>query len=521
MKHPFTILASSLAAMTLTLTACNSDSDIVADNQNKDGYFTATFFPQQQSANTRAAVNGNSDLIQSLKCLIYKKKNDGTYAYVQEKSVIDYTGNVGNIDAQLYKWPLDKSVSFELASGDYKAVFVGNVEKKLFSGQDDEILTSYQGLFDDARINLPAGGAPAYNAYNMPYLCTVDFSPSNPSPSVLMQRVAAKNVYGRDFINTNDAVTMLVDNIVKQIREEKLTTGIVKGLLNSRILEALKKATGLDAITGSLTTVVDKLVNLLLGDVLEMLNEALLKEITKRVESALKGEGSSSLLGLGYILNPWSAAEAVDVTYSSLPKSIDFNRNCKSYLSETTWTNIKVNKDDNNNCTFSVVSLCGDEKIKEININDKSTGYTKLLYPLLSKLDEKVLNGLLINIHVPLAYTQQSNLRYSTTYDLLNLTLSNFSAESSGESLQLKVNLKDIINLEELVKNLVGDNILTQAVAGLTDKLVQPILNALNDVVIQPLEIKLPGLNLSNIVLEGSWNVTYVSDGTVTPSETE
>lgn len=520
MKKSLPIWLSCLAVVTFGLTACNNNDDIVADNKYDEGFFTATFFPQPSTA-TRAAVNGQSNQIQSLKCLIYKKQDDDTYKYVNNQDVISYTGNVGNIDAQLYTWPLTQSVSFELPSGDYKAVFVGNTDKKLFSDQNEEILTSYENNYSSARINLPTNGAPAYNDYNMPYLCTVDFSPSNPSPSVLLQRVASKNVYGRNFIDTNNAVSMLVNNIVKQVREENLTTDIVKGLLHSKILDALSSATGLDAIAEGLTTVVDKLVNLLLGEVLEALNDYLLQEITSRLESALKGEGNTGLLGLGYILNPWTTAEAVDVTYSSFPKSIDFDRNCQSYLSETTWENISVVKDDNNIGTFSVVSLCGDENIKEININKNSTGYTKLLAPILNTLDDKVLNGLLVNIHVPLSYTQQSNLQYSTTYELLNITLSDFSTESSGESLQLNINLKDIVNLKETVSQLLGDNILSQIVGGLSDKLLEPLLNALNTVVIEKLDIKLPGLNISNIVIEGGWDATYVSDGTIAPTDKE
>ena len=155
--------------------------------------------------------------------------------------------------------------------------------------------------------------------------------------------------------------------------------------------------------------------------------------------------------------------------------------------------------------------------MKEININKNSEGYTKLLAPILNKLDDKVLDGLLVNIHAPLCYEQQSNLQYSTTYELLNLTLSDFKEESTGEPLELNIQLKDIVNIEQLVKSLLGDNVLTQIVGGLTDKLLQPLIDALNTVVIKPLNIRLPGLNLNNIVLEGSWDATHVSDGTIAP----
>ena len=254
----------------------------------------------------------------------------------------------------------------------------------------------------------------------------------------------------------------------------------------------------------------------------EALNEQLLKEVTKRLEAALKGEGGAgnSLLGLNYILNPWTTVNAVDVTYSSLPKSIDFNRICRSYYPETTWKNIPVTK-INNLGKLNVLSLCGEGKLTRIDVNRDSEKYKLLLASLLEKLDEQALNGLLVDIHKPLSYQMQSNLQYSTTFELLNLTLSDFSEDHTGEPLELNIVLNDIVNLEEVIKQLLGDNILSGIVGGLTNQLLQPLLDALNNVVIKPLNIRLPGLNLNNIQLEGSWDATYVSDGTIAPSVTQ
>ena len=66
-----------------------------------------------------------------------------------------------------------------------------------------------------------------------------------------------------------------------------------------------------------------------------------------------------------------------------------------------------------------------------------------------------------------------------------------------------------------------GYNILSGIVGGLTNQLLQPLLNALNTVVIKPLNIRLPGLNLNNIELQGTWDATHVSDGTIAPSVTQ
>ena len=529
MKTSFIGLLLSLFAA-FSLISCDNDLDLISDetaNGNTDGsvadgYFVATFFPQPTGIcpASRAVVNGNSQQIQSLICIIYQKQSDETYKYYTEKTVLQYEGNAGNITPQTYEWPLKQEINFELPNGDYKAVFVGNADKNLFIDQkDNEILTAYNGDFDAARINMPELGPAGFNQYNMFYLCTVDFSPANPSPSVLMQRIVVNNTYGRDMIDDNKAVSMLVDNIVKQIRENNLTTDIVRGLLRSSLLDALSKATGLDVIAGGLTTVVDRLVNILLGDVVEALNEQLLKEVTKRLEAALKGEGgaNNSLLGLNYILNPWTTVNAVDAVYSSLPKSVDFNRNCRSLYGETTWNKIPVTK-DNNVSTFSVITLCGEGRLKEVNVNSESKGYTELLAPILNKIDEQALDGLLVNIHRPLCYQMQSNLQYSTRFELLNLTLSDFSDDHTGEPLELNIQLNDIVNLEEVVKQLLGDNILAGIVGGLTNNLLQPLLDALNAVVIKPLNIRLPGLNLNNIEIQGSWDATHVSDGTIAPS---
>ena len=160
------ILYSALA--TFTLTACNNDETEWQPNSPTQeeteagvpaGHFRATFFPQQAQTggNSRAVVQGSSEQIQSLVCLIYQKQADGTYLYNTEQSVITYTGTAGeNITPQTYQWPLQQSVSFTLPKGDYKAVFVGNVDKNLFAEQNDNaILTDYQGDMANARINMP------------------------------------------------------------------------------------------------------------------------------------------------------------------------------------------------------------------------------------------------------------------------------------------------------------------------------------------------------------------------------
>ncbi|MDE7436933.1 MAG: hypothetical protein K2M93_00460 [Muribaculaceae bacterium] len=534
MKRSIIRLLLAVAVTSTVLTACDNREDILSENNvaNQegnlpDGYFRATFFPQPADGNSasRSAVNGNSQQIQSLVCLIYRKQADNSYDYVTEKQVISYDGNVGNVTPQTYEWPLRQELTFDLPSGDYKAVFVANVDKKLFASQGtNELLTNYTNKFGSARINMPEVGPMGFNDYNMFYLSTVDFSPSNPSPYVILQRVVTNNVYTRATIDDNQAVNMLADNLVKQIRENQLTTELVHDLLRAKILQALQP---IEALTGILTPVVDRLVNILLGDVLEYLNKTLLEQVISRLEASLKADGGpdNSLLGLNYILNPWTTVDNVNVKFVSLPKSIDFNRECQSYYGETVWTGIPLTKpegmenggvgDYTDLRQVSIITLCGNHKLTAIDVETQSF----LLASTLQKLDEKALNGLLVNIHQPLGYPMQSNLQYKTPFELLNLTLSDFTPEQSQERLALSAQLKDIVNLEEVVKQLLGENIISGLIGGLTNNLLDPLLIALDQVVIGDLlDIKLPGLNLNNIAVNGGWDATKVSDGTIAPS---
>ena len=535
MKTSWIKRACCLAVLGMSLTACDKDSvlseqETVVPGGEKipKGYFQATFFPQPEGKETasRKPVQGTSTQIQSLICLIYQKQTDGTYTFYKEEKVVEYTGNVGNVTPQTYEWPLKHALQFTLPDGDYKAVFAGNVQKELFPEKNsnqaypdgNELLTSYHAGFGDARIHMPEVGPKGFNAYNQFYLCVVDFNQHNPKPNVLLQRVVSKSVYGRSMIDANEALTGLVRHLVDQVRANDLTTEVVRALLHSSLLEVLKP---LEGLTGIVTGVVDRLVNLLLGDVLKFLDELLFRKVLEALQTSLfgtAGVNESGLAQLGFLLNPLTTVNTLDLTYESMPRSIDFNRTCRSFYPKTTWKALPT-EEVNNQRTCSVISLCGDAKLAEINV-DKNLSEWQQLAPLLQGVDDKVLNGLLVNIHVPLAYAQQSNLQYTTGYELLNLTLSNFEPEPNKEPVDLKIKLSEVVDIGVLVNRLLGDNLITGIIGGVTDHLVQPLVDALGKVVIKGLDITLPGLNLSNIIVNGSWDATHVSDGTIAPSET-
>ena len=528
MKRYWKIWIISMAAV-MSFTACQQNEEWKEELEKNalpgEGYFTVSFFADTQHPQTRASITGGSERIQSLLCLIYKKEYDGSYTFKEERTIINYEGTEGNVTPQTYEWPLQQNVTFELPNGDYKAVFVGNINPKLFAEQKstsgtglEPILTGYKEGFTSARIHMPQKGPLAFNQYNMFYLCTVDFNQNNPNPDVLLQRIVSNNVYTRNTVDANDAVSTLLNNVVSQIRENQLTTDIIRGVLHISLLEALKADKLLEPILGSLTTVVDHLVNGLLGDIVSMLNEALLQELSKRLEASLDGQAGAGngLLGLGYLLNPWTTTDNANLIYHSMTESVNFNcEACTAYKADVEWKNVPINTDENNTKYITLTCLNGIEQVSQINVGNNGT-YPELLRPILGTLDEKVINGLLVNIHTPLKYSMVSNLQYSTIYELLDLKLRD-SSVSDKDTVTISLQLNKITNLEEIVKGLLGDGLISGLIDSLVGTVIDPILNVVLHHTVKFVGIKLPNLGIGNIQLRGMWDATKVSNGTIAP----
>lgn len=310
MKSLFTKLIFGISLI-LGMSACQNDldNDPIFDSNNSadstrpghaEGYFTATFFPQQAGTIMSRAdgydiiepsdeeVEGNSKAIQDLICLIYQKdENSEDYILFAEKQVITYEAQGAKI--QQYEWPLKNEISFVLPNGDYKAVFVGNATIDLYTETvTNEILTGVKkesigtanpSKFSDARLNMPIGqtGQPIMfedvdgevtdldgktehrDVHNMLYLCTVDFNEYNfdgtkEPPYVLMQRVVSQNYYGRDFINEKDMLEKLVANIVESTVKAQLLSETTKGLLKSKLIVSLN-----NVVNGLVNSLCDEL----------------------------------------------------------------------------------------------------------------------------------------------------------------------------------------------------------------------------------------------------------------------
>lgn len=555
------------AVVAITFTACDKEiynengmlpDGTTADGAVPEGYFRATFFPEQGGdASTRLPLDNKlSKAIQSLICIIYKEESDGTtFSYVTEKSVFDYKGKeatengISDDDAKDYLWPYQTKVEFVLPIGyNYRAVFVGNSAKELFYKQDNPILSQYQTKYSDARLSMPDEGPTAFNNYNMLHLCTVDFSEEDfaegaTPPHVLMQRVVSSNIYGRKTIDVTNDLRDVVNNLVDDImKNDKLLTSSVSTLLSSNLTSWLKNKipliklaidVALIALGGS-EYLVSLLTTGLVGPLLDGLRQALLDELTNQLQSAIQGDTDVSLLGLGYILAPWEHVDYVEITYASLPQNIDFDRRCtleskdagpyKYELKDFSRPKPEVSDETEEFRTFTVTTFCGEQEVSMITVNSNG-----ILGGLFDAVDGQLLDGLLVNIQnttPPLIYPAESNRQYTTFYDLLNVKLNDVKVKVStpddplsSEDLEgmkpVKIDLNvvlGVLSLENTLGSLLGP--LGESLG----KTVDDVLGFVEDVVREliggdnGIKIYLPSLlDINNISVTGQWSETEVS----------
>lgn len=509
-----------------------------------EGYFVANLMPTTCDF-SRALVNGESTAVQSLRFLLFKKQtdDDGQEKYVYYKPdnadesfgiVFEATNQGRGLVNQNYNWPLagyEKRLKVTLPVGDYRVVFLGNMMESQFTGQDEnsDIVYLSDGEYDNVRINLPSNGPQAFypmtndgvyqNAF---YMGAADFNINNPSPKIVLQRLVSQSTFSRDLIDTNDAVGMLVQSIVDQIKDGQLSTDIVKGVLRTNLTNILDSSLG-DSLLYPLTTVVDRLVNILLGDLVNALHEAVLTQVTELVKNELLSEQNKG--ALYSILNPWSTVGSIDAKVA-LAKSIDLNRRVKSYSDPLLIENITVKEDNDKAPNFTITSLNGpftliEAKVHDTEANDLNDAI-EVLRPAVSGIDDALLAGLLINIETSLAYTQESNQRYTTKYDLLNLKLTDSSPQDEGETINIETALSEVLDADKLTTAILGDGILSGVLSGLVggvDGLVNSLLGPLRSSLLENLDLRLPNIAIGNISLDGRWDVTRQDDNTIVETE--
>lgn len=511
-----------------------------------EGYFVANLMPTTYDL-SRGLVTGGSTAVQSLRFLIFKKEKDDygneKYMYYNPNNdesfgIVFEAGNQSGFVNQTYTWPLQNTavngkLTVTLPVGDYRVVFLGNMMTDQFTYKEEtsDIVYIGNGEYDNVRINLPSAGPQAFfyptltggSVYqNAFYMGSADFNINKPSPKIVLQRLLSQSCFSRDLIDTNEAVGMLVQSIVDQIKDGQLSTDIVKGVLRTNLTKILEPLLG-GSLLYPLTTVVDRLVNILLGDLVNALHEAVLTQVTDLVENELFAEGNKD--ALYSILNPWSTVGSIDAKVA-LAKSIDLNRRVKSYYNAPLLLeDIPVVKDEKEVQNFTITSLNGPFTLIEANVNDtKANGLNNaigILRPGVEQTDE-LLAGLLINIKTSLAYTQESNQRYTTKYDLLNLKLTDSSPEEDGETINVSTALSTVLDSEKLTQAILGDGILSGILSGLVggvDKLVNTILGNGETSLLENLDLRLPNIAIGNISLDGRWDVTRQDDNTIIETE--
>lgn len=478
-------------------------------NNNKE-YFDITFFDNSCGINSRDITNGMSDRVQTLMYILYKKDENGIYRYMKDVTLFkpkDY--NV----VEEHKWPHDP-VTETLPYGDYKVVFLGNLDNNLFSAQGNtSILGEYKSTYDDARINMPLAGPLAFKNTNMFYLDIAEFNQENPRVNILLERIVTQHEYQREFVDPNDALSMLVNNISNSIKEEQLTTEIVGGLLDSALLKPVSDTLGLADLTGILTrNIVDALVGALVGDLIDALNEQLLQKLLGRLESTLVTQGGEpDLIGLSNLLNPWSNSKYTDIT-GKFATSVNFDLKVQtSDVNARIWENIPINvvpgEELSKSRYISMTLLNGEKFVDKIDIKKEG-----LIGPVVDGvLDDPLLYGRFINVENDLTYTASPNIKYHTNYAFLNLTLNDYGTSDESEQVEVSAMLDSVLVTEELLKSILGDFL-----GGTLGHLLSPVLNAVTNVLKTTtftLNIKLPNLDIHNIVVEGGWEDTELSTG--------
>lgn len=511
-----------------------------------EGYFVANLMPTTYDL-SRALVRGESTAIQSLRFLIFKKEADDDgkekYMYYNPNNdasfgIVFEAENRSGLVNQTYTWPLDGrdyngKLTVTLPVGDYRVVFLGNMMTDQFTRQEEtsDIVYIGNGEYDNVRINLPSAGPQAFypaltttnDVYqNAFYMGAADFNINKPSPKIVLQRLLSQSCFSRDLIDINEAVGMLVQSIVDQIKDGQLSTDIVKGVLRTNLTKILEPLLG-DSLLYPLTTVVDRLVNILLGDLVNALHEAVLTQVTDLVKNELLAESNKSS-ALYSILNPWSPVVGIDAKVA-LAKSIDLNRRVKSYSDPLLIENITVKEDNDKAPNFTITSLNGPFTLIEAKVHDTDANGLNnaigILRPGVEQTDE-LLAGLLINIKTSLAYTQESNQRYTTKYDLLNLKLTDSSPQDNGKTINVSTALSTVLDSKKLTQAILGDGILSGILSGLVggvDGLVNSLLGPLKTSLLNKLDLRLPNIAIGNISLDGRWDVTRQDDNTIIETE--
>lgn len=255
--------------LAISLVACNKEDLVIGDNQtpnrneNPDGYYinpedtagviapegyAMVMFPGKLPEQTRAAISGTDNRINSLSGLLYKEDVDGVYKLFKEYPVFS-----GVTEGR--KWPYATPIMF-LKAGAYKIVFLGNVTNDdIRNGNTNEVLTN-TATYSEARIHLPRKSFTDKNLY---YLGKNEFSVTDEEitagtkkqvPLELKRIVSRYQIMKESLADTHTGAAGNYKNkYFRQLLDGSLKDDVFTGL-SSDFAQSFKTAVGNDIIKG-------------------------------------------------------------------------------------------------------------------------------------------------------------------------------------------------------------------------------------------------------------------------------
>lgn len=494
--------------------ALSKEEEDESTNPNlPEGYFEVRFATSVNNTQTKAPVSGVDSRVQHIQYIIYKSTGE----YVKEKTILVPSQGAPS-------WPL-AAIKDTLPNGEYRVVFLCNVEKTLFPYASEsspenyaDILTDYQTVYSNGRIHLP----PAEFANNTEYYWdNVEFSNTSPNPAILLQRIIGSAKLERVFVDGQSALDSLVYNIVTQIGYKNIIRNTVDNILPGQLRNVISPILGTFNITG-LVGRVDSLVNPLVDVLVEPLTDTLynllLEELVAQIGNTLVGNSDKQALidYLGDILNPWnnSTASNTVVSIRDYPKSIDFDLNVTDIYPGINQFMYGFNTDSihrdrhillkNFNSIYDVrkIDVVGAGLVGGVVVDQV--------------IDEFLLAGSFVDINDSIQVIgDKTNRRYQSKYSLAALRLKSYTLQTDGaHSLTLSVKIGDIANIDNILNttltgalNVVAD-LLGPIVGTALRLIISTIVLALNAPIKNitvSVPINLPLLGIDNLEVSGSW----------------
>lgn len=468
-----------------------------------EGYFIANFSPSASNM-TRAAISGQDSRVQYLRYVIYK--NDGTY--VKEKLVWQPSNGIPS-------WPM-ASLRDTLPKGNYKAIFLANVEKTLFPYQANssspvtysDVLLNYQANSANAQIILPGTAFSNITEY---YWANVTFSDQSASPYVLLQRIIGQLTVHRNFVDSQQALNMLTNNIVTNIGYKNIIRNQVQAILPDLLRGVLDKGNPLGnaiyGVVGGLNAAVNLLTTNLVEPVTTALYNILLQQLVNNLGQTLTGNPSATnqdlLNVLAVLLNPWEQPDAhtAIVTMKDFPKITDFNLNVTGTYggSHNFRYDFVTDPVYNQKCIY-IKGFTGVFNIQKINVIKQGLVSGLVFDDIIE--GPLLLNGAFIDITDSLHYNDLPNVRYKADYAFLDLKLKDYTQQTDGpHRLTLSVSLGSIPGINDIFTGI---------------PLLGPVLNLAANGLLTPLKsiivsvpVNIPLLGIENLALSGGWQTPY------------